>query len=136
MKRASKPVDSVSRTLVQDLLGRAVLQVHLDDGQAALDYFFASEKPALPQLILLDLNLPKVDGWQVLQKIKESAYAVVPVVILSSSSNPEDVAKSTAMHANSYVSKPARLAGYVDLAHDLSAYWLGWNELGGRRPSG
>ena len=105
--------------------------LHLRDGKEALDALFGPNRlTTLPKLILLDLNLPKIDGWQVLKNLKESEYAVVPVVILSSSSNPADITRSSEMHANSYVPKPSRLKGYTDLAHDLSAYWLGWNELG------
>ena len=103
--------------------------IHLSDGKEAIDYFGSDQPPPLPKLILLDLNLPKVNGWKVLERLKNSAYAIVPVVILSSSSDPEDITRSTEMHANSYVSKPTRFKGYVELAHDLSAYWLGWNKL-------
>ena len=104
--------------------------LHLSDGQLALDYLLGDEQPEeLPKLILLDLNLPKVDGWQVLAKLKRSSYATVPVVILTSSSNPDDIARSAQLHANSYVSKPARLQGYIELASALSSYWLCWNRL-------
>ena len=104
--------------------------LHLSDGKQALDYLLDAEPLAvMPKLILLDLNMPKVDGWQILAHIKKSAYAIVPVVILSSSSNPDDISKSTALHANSYVAKPSQLQGYIKLAHELSHYWLGWNKV-------
>ena len=103
---------------------------HLSDGQQALDYLLDVEQQAvMPKLILLDLNLPKIDGWQILTHIKQSAYATVPVVILSSSSNPDDISRSTELHANSYIAKPSQLQGYINLAHDLSRYWLDWNTI-------
>ncbi|MBL4621733.1 MAG: response regulator [Immundisolibacteraceae bacterium] len=104
--------------------------LHLNDGKKALDYFLSiNEETALPNLILLDLSLPKLDGWQVLVRLKKSACAAVPVVVLTSSSNPDDIARATQMHANSYIAKPARLQGYIDLAQALCSYWLGWNKL-------
>ena len=110
--------------------GLSTEMLHLTDGQMALDYLLGDEQPEeLPKLILLDLNLPKVDGWQVLAKLKRSNYATVPIVILTSSSNPDDIARSAQLHANSYVSKPARLQGYIELARALSSYWLCWNRL-------
>ena len=116
--------------LMKRALGRCETSsevISLVDGQQALDYFFGSELIKFPDLILLDLKLPKIDGWQVLQQLKSSAYASVPVIILSSSSDIVDVTRAAQLHANSYVSKPLKLQDYFSLARDLVAYWLGWN---------
>lgn len=119
--------------LMRRSLSKADLEVellHLSDGNKALDYLVNTSKLSqLPSLILLDLTLPKVDGWQVLVRLKKSACAAVPLVILTSSANPDDITKATQLHANSYIAKPARLQGYIDLAQALCDYWLGWNKF-------
>ena len=107
--------------------------LHLADGEAALDYLErARTAEALrPRLVLLDLRLPKLDGLEVLARIKESAeLAEIPVVILSTSSNASDVQRAYQRRANSYVVKPTEFAALSALMRDLSAYWLTWNVSG------
>ena len=119
-----------NRDICEEILSSEYEVLLAADGQQALDYLLDVEQQAvMPKLILLDLNLPKIDGWQILTHIKQSAYATVPVVILSSSSNPDDISRSTELHANSYIAKPSQLQGYINLAHDLSRYWLDWNKI-------
>jgi two-component system, response regulator len=107
---------------------------HVPDGEAALDYLFRRGKyvpiksSPLPNLILLDLRLPRIDGLEVLKTIKETSHLQrIPVVILTSSSAESDIAKSYDYHANSYVVKPLDFKTFTKLMDDLGFYWLGWN---------
>jgi two-component system response regulator len=108
---------------------------HVPDGEQALDYLFARGKYASPgnnprpNLILLDLRLPRVDGLEVLKIIKTTpALLRIPVVILTSSDAETDIARSYDYHANSYVVKPLDFKTFTRLMKDLGFYWLGWNE--------
>ena len=104
------------------------------DGQEALDYLFYngnfSDRPiGTPQIILLDLKLPKVDGLEVLRKIRETeSTKLIPVVILTSSSHEKDIAASYSSGANSYLVKPVDVVQFnLSIQHFL-AYWLGLNK--------
>jgi chemotaxis family two-component system response regulator Rcp1 len=78
-----------------------------------------------PDLILLDLNLPKKDGRQVLKEIKESpSLRVIPVVILTTSSSDADVLQSYQLHANCYISKPVDLEGFLKVVQSIDNFWL------------
>jgi two-component system response regulator len=107
---------------------------HVVDGEQALDYLFmrgahvdAKQNPR-PNLILLDLRLPRVDGLEVLHTIKTTPSLMrIPVVILTSSDAESDIAKSFDYHANSYVVKPLDFKTFTKLMKDLGFYWLGWN---------
>jgi CheY-like chemotaxis protein len=107
---------------------------HVLDGQEALDFllhkgdFADAKKSPHPNLILLDLRLPRVDGLEVLKFIKESPdLKRIPVVILTSSDAEADIARSYDYHANSYVVKPLDFNMFTKLMSDLGFYWLGWN---------
>ena len=108
---------------------------HVLDGEQALDYLFLRaafadpKKNPRPNLILLDLRLPRVDGLEVLKIIKSTPDLLrIPVVILTSSDAETDIAKSYDYHANSYVVKPLDFKTFTNLMKDLGFYWLGWNE--------
>jgi chemotaxis family two-component system response regulator Rcp1 len=78
-----------------------------------------------PDLILLDLNLPKKDGREVLKEIKESAaLKSIPVVILTTSSSSEDVLNSYRLHANCYITKPVALDGFLTVVQSIDNFWL------------
>jgi CheY-like chemotaxis protein len=78
-----------------------------------------------PDLILLDLNLPKKDGREVLEEIKEDpALQSIPVVILTTSASEEDVVKSYRLHANCYISKPVDLEGFLKVVKSIDSFWL------------
>ncbi len=107
---------------------------HVLDGQEALDFllhegdFADVKKSPRPNLILLDLRLPRVDGLEVLKFIKESPELKrIPVVILTSSDAESDIARSYDYHANSYIVKPLDFNMFTKLMYDLGFYWLGWN---------
>ena len=108
---------------------------HVDDGQKALDYIFNqgeysdSEKYPSPQCILLDLRLPKVDGLEVLRRIKsDQSTKRIPVVVLTTSSADKDIVMSYEYHANSYVVKPMDFDKFEGLMEELGYYWLDWNQ--------
>jgi two-component system response regulator len=84
---------------------------------------------ALPRLVLLDLQLPRIDGFEVLRRLRaRTATRLVPVVILSSSLEREDLAMSYSLGANSYIRKPVDFAEFIVTTSHLGLYWLGLNE--------
>jgi CheY-like chemotaxis protein len=104
--------------------------VVLTDGVAALDYFFGGETtPTIPAVVLLDLKLPKVDGLEVLRRIRaDERTRLWPVVILTSSKEEQDLLKGYSLGANSYVRKPVDFAQFVEATRQLGLYWLVLNE--------
>jgi two-component system, response regulator len=105
------------------------------DGVQAIDYLFGTgayvgrDLQVMPQVVLLDLKLPKVDGLQVLQKIRaEERTRRLPVVMFTSSSEEEDMIKSYNLGANSYVRKPVDFEQFVDATKQLGLYWLVLNQ--------
>jgi CheY-like chemotaxis protein len=102
----------------------------LPDGRQALDYLFglldeSSESGGEPDLILLDLNLPGLDGHQVLGRIKaDPLLRALPVVVLTTSCRDEDVLQTYRAGANTYIPKPAEYAGYCEVVSALRTYWL------------
>jgi two-component system response regulator len=101
------------------------------DGADALDYLFARGKHAgrnpdeLPSIVLLDLNLPKVDGREVLQAIRENEKTrSLPVVVLTTSAEPFDVEASYALGVNSYIQKPVDFERFVWAVKQVGLYWL------------
>ncbi len=122
----------VMRTLSEHRVANRIR--HFMDGQAALDYLFhrgsytdVTENP-YPHVILLDLRLPRVDGLEVLKKIKESdTLKHIPVVVLTTSDADRDVTRAYDHHVNSYLVKPVGYEEFSELMDDLGFYWLGWN---------
>ena len=97
------------------------------DGLEALERLFGGVP--LPCLVLLDLQLPRLDGFEVLRRLRaRPATRLVPVVILSSSLEREDLATSYALGANSYIRKPVDFAEFIVTAEQLGQYWLGLNQ--------
>lgn len=105
------------------------------DGQEALDYLFATgthaarDADAMPEVVLLDLKLPKVDGLEVLQRMRADALTRrLPVVVLTSSNEEQDKLRSYDLGANSFVRKPVDFAQFIEAARQLGLYWLVVNE--------
>ncbi len=122
----------VIRTLEEHRIANRVR--HFADGQTALDYLFRREEfsdpetSRRPHLILLDLRLPRIDGVEVLQAIKnDDELKSIPVVILTTSEAEKDVIRAYMHHANSYLVKPVGFEEFKKLMDDLGFYWLGWN---------
>jgi two-component system response regulator len=109
------------------------------DGEAALDYLYGKNEYAdrdtsvMPAIVLLDLKLPKIDGLDVLRRIRsEEATKNVPVVVLTSSREEQDIVASYKLGCNSYVRKPVNFDNFTDAARQLGLYWLLLNETPGR----
>jgi two-component system response regulator len=105
------------------------------DGAEALDYLFGTgshagrERSEVPAIILLDLKLPRIEGLEVLRRIRaEEGTKVLPVVILTSSKEEEDIASGYALGANAYVRKPVEFTAFVEAARVLGLFWLLLNE--------
>ena len=121
------------RALSRNNIGNEVIVVR--DGQEAMDWLdgagpHAGRDPAdIPALILLDLKLPKIDGLEVLRRLRTNPRtALVPVVILTSSKEDRDRASGYQSGANSYVQKPVDFTAFVDAVRQLGMYWLMLNE--------
>jgi DNA-binding response OmpR family regulator len=102
------------------------------DGEEALELLFGTGPnalSALPQVILLDLKLPKVDGLEVLRRIRDdSRTQMLPVVILTSSDEESDIIRSYRLGANSYIRKPVNFTEFAEATRQLGMYWLVLNE--------
>lgn len=105
--------------------------VVVGDGAEALDYLFARgayvhrDASALPSIVLLDLNLPKIDGREVLQAIRSNELTrTLPVVVLTTSTEPFDVEASYALGVNSYIQKPVDFEQFVWAVKQVGLYWL------------
>jgi two-component system response regulator len=114
------------------------------DGADALDYLFGTGKytsrdtSIVPTVVLLDLGLPRIDGHEVLRRIRsDDRTKLIPVVILTSSKEDEDVARGYALGANAYVRKPVDFVEFAQAAKTLGLFWLLLNEPppAGRSPS-
>lgn len=99
------------------------------DGAEAIDHLFgASAGRRLPDLILLDLKLPKISGLEVLAKIRqEPSTKTLPVVVLTSSDEERDIVESYQLGANSYIRKPVDFDEFIDAVRQLGLYWLSMN---------
>ena len=98
------------------------------DGEEAINLLFG-EKPIRPNVILLDLKLPKVDGLEVLRRIRESdSTRMLPVVVLTSSDEERDVVRSYRTGVNSYIRKPVNFTDFAEATRQLGMYWLVLNE--------
>ena len=106
------------------------------DGVEALDFVFCGgpfatrSQTNLPRLILLDLKLPRLDGWDVLRRVKDDPRTRhIPVVVLTSSSDHRDIAKCYELGANSYIIKPVDFQEFTQAARVIGTYWLSLNNL-------
>ena len=121
------------RALKKHNITNQVVVAH--DGAEALEYLFGTGRYAdrdmelMPQLILLDLKLPKVDGLEVLRQLRaDDRTRLLPVVVLTSSTEERDLVESYRLGANSYVRKPVDFTQFVEAARQLGLYWLLMNQ--------
>jgi two-component system response regulator len=100
----------------------------VNDGEEALDYLFgrgAHTGRPMPDLVLLDLNLPKLNGIEILEALKaDETLSVIPVVMLTSSKAERDVLSSYRHHASGYVTKPSEFSGLVDIVESIRDFWF------------
>lgn len=105
------------------------------DGQSAIDYLFDDRQP-LPGVVLLDLNLPKLSGVEVLRAIRSNERTeFVPVVVMTTSREEQDLFNSYRLHANSYVVKPVDFGQFTEAVRQLGMYWLLLNEGPPKKPA-
>jgi CheY-like chemotaxis protein len=110
-----------------------------EDGVEALDYLLGqgkySHQPTRPDLILLDLNLPRKDGREVLKEIKQNKELKnIPVLVLSTSNNPRDISEAYSLGASAFVSKPMDLEWFQSVINAIEMFWLRVADLPNRRP--
>lgn len=128
-------VELTLRALKKNRLSNKIMV--LSDGEEALDYFFPKDSKASQarnlkklRLILLDLKLPKVDGLEVLRKLKsDSLTAHIPIVVLTSSREDKDLTETYKLGANSFITKPVDFANFTDAIREIGMYWLLLNQL-------
>jgi CheY-like chemotaxis protein len=126
--------DEEDRMLIQDAMeeGKLLNPLHfVVDGQEVMDYllrkgkFSDAEKNPLPGLILLDLNMPKMDGRQVLKEIKSNpSLKTIPIIVLTTSKAEEDILRTYDLGVNSYITKPVTFDALVDIVKNLGKYWF------------
>jgi CheY-like chemotaxis protein len=109
---------------------------HLTDGEEALDFLFGKGKfegrdiNYKPKLILLDLKMPKIDGMEVLEKVKSNSETKkIPVVVLTSSKEDPDLKKCYELGANSYIVKPVEFESFINAVSELGLYWMLLNQV-------
>ena len=120
--------------LLEAALEKSTVPVELStagDGVAALEHLRrGAEHATLPDLMLLDLNMPRMNGFDVLAAIRaEPALAHLVVVVFTTSNAPADAQRAYALEASSYVSKPTSFEGFTQLIRQLEGYWFGVGEL-------
>lgn len=103
--------------------------LHLHDGEEALNFLFSPEHNAMPKIILLDIKMPKVDGIEVLRKIKSDPYRkILPVVVLTSSKEERDIIESYKLGVNAYIVKPVEFDKFVKAVSEIGFFWLILNQ--------
>ena len=137
-----KIYDSVEILLVEDNPDDAGLAIHalkkhnlankvlhLQDGEEALNYLFSHERTSIPKVILLDLKMPKVDGIEVLRKLKsDERRKVIPVVVLTSSREDRDIREAYQLGVNAYIVKPVDFDQFVKAIGEIGFFWLMLNQ--------
>ena len=103
--------------------------LHLHDGEEALNFLFSSPDNAMPKIILLDIKMPKVDGIEVLRKIKSDPYRkIIPIVVLTSSKEERDIIESYKLGVNAYIVKPVEFDKFVKAVSEIGFFWLILNQ--------
>ncbi|HEY6940795.1 response regulator [Dokdonella sp.] len=143
MKPGTRPILVVEdNEFDAEMIAEALLEVgaespveRVDDGAEAVDFLFRRNRYAgraddLPALVLLDIKMPRMDGFEVLRAIRESDYTrQIPVVILTSSNEPRDIDECRTLGANAYVVKPNDARRFTDTVRTVGEFWTKLNEL-------
>jgi len=134
--------DPVEILLIEDSLDDAELTIralrkrnltnrlrHISDGEEAMHYLFDGSNQAFPKLILLDLKMPKVSGIEILRKLKgDPRMKVIPVVILTSSKEEQDIIESYELGVNAYIVKPVDFDKFLDAVSQVGLFWMLLNQ--------
>lgn len=103
--------------------------LHINDGEEALRYIFNPDNVHFPKLILLDLKIPKVDGIEILNRLKRDVHKkVIPVVILTSSKEERDIVESYNLGVNAYIVKPVQFDNFMEAVDQLGLFWMILNQ--------
>lgn len=103
--------------------------LHLHDGEEALSFLFSEKMTGIPKVILLDLKMPKVDGIEVLRRIKsDDRKKIIPVVVLTSSKEERDIVESYKLGVNAYIVKPVDFDKFVKAISEIGFFWLLLNQ--------
>lgn len=103
--------------------------LHLQDGEEALNFLFSEKQGNMPKLILLDLKMPKVDGLEVLRKIKaDQAKRIIPIVMLTSSKEERDILETYKLGINAYIVKPVEFDKFVHAVSEIGFFWMILNQ--------
>jgi two-component system response regulator len=103
--------------------------LHLQDGEEALNFIFSPQTSSLPKIILLDIKMPKVDGIEVLRKIKsDENRKIIPVVVLTSSKEERDIIETYKLGVNAYIVKPVEFEKFVNAVSEIGFFWLLLNQ--------
>lgn len=103
--------------------------LHLQDGEEALNFIFSPQTGSLPKIILLDIKMPKVDGIEVLRKIKSDEHRkIIPVVVLTSSKEERDIIETYKLGVNAYIVKPVEFEKFVNAVSEIGFFWLILNQ--------
>lgn len=130
----ARDAEMTQRVLRRHNLGNSLVWVK--DGAEALDYLFCRgafdgrEPAGLPRLVLLDIKMPRVDGIEVLRQVKADARTrAVPVVVMTSSNEEQDVVESYRLGVNSYIVKPVEFGAFAEVVAKIGLYWVVTNRI-------
>ena len=125
----------IKRAFLKTKLSDKYEMIIAEDGNQALSYLYdndtlISQKDKLPMILLLDLNLPKINGFEVLQRIRNNKKTkLIPVIIFTSSKEEQDIIKSYTLGANSYIRKPIDSEKFASVLQQIVTYWGDVNEI-------
>jgi two-component system response regulator len=107
--------------------------LHLMDGEEALNFIFSSNINSMPKIILLDIKMPKVDGIEVLRRIKADEHRrIIPIVVLTSSKEERDIIETYKLGVNAYIVKPVEFDKFVNAISEIGFFWLILNQPPGK----
>lgn len=107
------------------LTGYAIDLAHFTDGDQAFQHFFGAHPAPCPDLVLLDVNLPKRNGFEILERLKShEQFKTVPVIMLSTTTQPSEIERAYRMGANAFVNKPVDFQAFTSRIQQIRSFWL------------